>query len=168
MRRIGETAFPICCQKRYLGNGMPSISVTRLRIRSLRFLPQFGLRTMRSIAQVRKAPGFQGGALLPDRDWAFWTLTAWDSHEAMRQYMLAGDHKQAMPHLLNWCDEASVAHWEQDAEALPSWTEADHRMRTIGRNSKVLHPSPNHAAMTYRMPRTTGGGPITKAKAKAS
>ena len=147
---------------------MPSISLTRLRLRSLRFLPQFGLHAMRSIAQVKKAPGFQRGALLPDREWTFWTLTAWDSHEAMRQYMLAGDHKRAMPYLLKWCDEASVAHWEQDAEALPSWLEADQHMRTIGRISKVLHPSPNHTAMTYRTPRTTGGGPIRKATTKTS
>ena len=147
---------------------MPFLSLTRLRIRSIRFLPQFGLHAMRSIAQVRKAPGFTRGALLPDHDWTFWTFTAWESQEAMRQYMITGAHQRAMPQLLHWCDEASVAHWEQTEAALPSWEEADQRMRTIGRISKVLHPSPNHAAMTYRTPRTTRSGPITKATTEAS
>ena len=28
--------------------------------------------------------GFRGGSLLPDARWTFWTLTVWDSAEAMR------------------------------------------------------------------------------------
>ncbi len=81
----------------------------------------------------------------------------------MRSYMSTGSHKQAMPHLMYWCDEASGVHWTQEEEALPSWSEADRRMRTEGRASKVNHPSPNHADLTYREPRTTGGGPIQPA-----
>ncbi len=136
------------------------VSLTRLRIRSLRFMPLFGIHTLRSISQVKRAPGFRIGALLPDRSLTFWTLTGWDSQEAMRSYMTTGSHKQAMSHLMHWCDEASVAHWTQEEEALPSWSEADRRMRTEGRASKVNHPSPHHADLTYQEPRTTGGGPI--------
>lgn len=136
------------------------ISLTRLRIRSIRFLPFFGFHTLGALRQIRKAPGFLDGALLPDRAWTFWTLTAWDSQESMRRYMISGPHKKAMPHLLHWCDEASVAHWEQEDSALPSWTEADQRMRTSGRPSKVLRPSSHHADLTYREPRTTGAAPI--------
>lgn len=139
---------------------MPFISITRLRIRSLRFLPAFGLHTTRSLAQVRRSPGFRGGGLLPDRRWAFWTMTAWDGEADMRAYMLSGDHRTAMPRLLGWCDEASVVHWTQDDPALPTWTEADRRMRQEGRASKVRHPSPNHADLTYREPRLAFAGPI--------
>jgi len=142
---------------------MAFVSLTRLRIRSVRFMPQFILHAMRSQSQVKKAPGFQAGALLPDRSWTFWTMTAWDSAESMRAYMTAGPHKKAMPHLLHWCDEASVAHWEQAESALPTWTEADRRMRESGRASKVLHPSPEHASLSYRVPRTTRGGTIQRA-----
>jgi Domain of unknown function (DUF3291) len=134
------------------------VSVTRLRIRSFRFVPQFALHAFRSRRQVARAAGFQGGALLADRDWTFWTMTAWASQESMRAYMTSGSHHKAMPHLLHWCDEASVAHWTQPEATLPAWTEADRRMRELGRPSKVRHPSPRHAGLTYRPPRTTSGG----------
>ena len=152
---------------------MPFISLTRLRIRSLRFLPLFALHTWRSMRQVKRAPGFQTGALLPDKDWTFWTMTAWDSEDSMRQFMLSGPHKAAMPRLIQWCDEASVAHWTEpdtvaspqtldpNPEPLPQWSEADRRMRESGRPSKVKHPSPNHATLNYRTPRTTRSAKIT-------
>ena len=141
---------------------MAFVSLTRLRIRSIRFLPLFTVHTFRSLTQVKKAAGFQTGALLLDRSWTFWTMTVWDTQGSMRQYMSTGSHKQAMPHLLDWCDEASVAHWEQEGNALPSWAEGDKRMRSEGRASKVRNPSPQHATLNYRAQRTTAGGPIRR------
>jgi heme-degrading monooxygenase HmoA len=139
---------------------MIHVSLTRLRIRSVRFLPLFFVHILRTNRQIKRAPGFQHGGLLADRRWTFWTLTAWDSKESMRAYMTTGSHKQAMPHLLHWCDEASVAHWTQADATLPSWPEADRLMRDTGRASKVLHPSPQHASLTFSPPRTTGAGKI--------
>ena len=141
---------------------MTFVSLTRLRIRSIRFVPLFVLHTFRSLRQVKKAPGFQIGSLLADRSFTFWTMTAWQSSEHMRQYMTAGAHKRAMPHLLEWCDEASIAHWEQEDDVLPSWAEADKRMRESGRASKVRHPSPQHADLSFREPRTTTAGLIRR------
>ncbi len=143
---------------------MPFISVTRLRIRSVRFLPSFVMDFLRTRRQVRNAPGFQAGSLLADRAWTFWTMTAWDSQESMRRYMTTGPHKATMPHLLDWCDEASVVHGNQPEEALPSWIEADKRMRASGRASKVRNPSPQHATLSYRTPRTAKAGPISPAR----
>lgn len=131
------------------------VSLTRLRIRSIRFLPQFVVHTLRSRRQIRQASGYQTGSLLADRSWTFWTMTAWDNQESMRRYMISGAHKKAMPYLLEWCDEASVTHWEQADKALPPWHEADRRMRQTGRPSKIHHPSPNQATLQYRVPRTT-------------
>ena len=139
---------------------MAFISVTRLRIRAWRFLPGFALLTLRTRRQVQEARGFRGGALLPDRRRAFWTLTAWDSEADMRAYMTAGDHRRAMPKLLDWCDEASVVHWMQADPGLPSWETADARMRREGRPSKVRHPGPNHARLTFDAPRLAGAAPI--------
>jgi len=132
---------------------MVFVSLTRLRLRSIRFLPGFALYAVRSQMQVQKAAGFLKVELLPDKNWAFWTLTAWDSQESMRGYMTSGAHKKAMPHLMHWCDEASVAHWTQPDAVLPTWAEADKRMREIGRASKLNHPSPRHASLKYDPPK---------------
>ena len=142
---------------------MTFVSLTRLRIRSFRFLPLFALHTRRSLRQVKCAPGFQTGAVLTDRRWTFWTMTAWDSEESMRQFMLSGSHKTAMPHLIEWCDEASVAHWTQEEPLVPSWEEADRRMRESGRASKVRNPSPQHATLAFGSPRTTASAKIARA-----
>lgn len=129
------------------------VSLTRLRVRSVRFLPQFAVYTVRSNRQVSRAAGFLGKELLADREWTFWTMTAWESRAAMLAFMTSGAHKQAMPKLLDWCDEASVAHWEQENATLVGWDEADRRMRATGRPSKVRNPSAEHAGLGYREPR---------------
>ena len=149
--------------RRYNG-GMPFVSVTRLRLRSVRFLPSFALHTLRSLRQIQTAAGFKAGSLLLDRRWTFWTATLWDAEESMRQYRNTAAHKAAMPYLLQWCDEASLVHWTQEAEDVPPWTEADRRMRESGRISKVRFPSPHHADRTYRAPRTSAAGPIRAAR----
>lgn len=80
---------------------MPLISVTRLRVRSWRYLPGFAL----------------------------------------------------MVKLLDWCDEASVVHWDQQDATLPAWGEAYRRMVGEGRASKVRFPSAAHFAYQIPPPR---------------
>lgn len=79
----------------------------------------------------------------------------------MRRYIISGAHRKAMPKLLDWCDEASVAHWTQEAEDIPTWSEAVERMRSEGRVSKVRHPSPQHDDLSFARPRTAGAVAIT-------
>jgi hypothetical protein len=140
------------------------ISLTRLRLRSIRFLPGFAVYAIRSLKQAQQSGGFLKGDVLRDRSWTFWTMTAWDSQASMQRFMISGVHKAAMPNLLHWCDEASVAHWEQTNEDLPSWEEADQRMRSQGRPSKVRNPSPHHANLTYQAPLLTRNMPFAPAK----
>ena len=139
---------------------MAFVSITPLRVRSLRFMPPFALQAFGSLRQVKQASGFLGGSLLPDRQLTFWTTTVWRIGEDMRAYMKTGPHLKAMPRLLDWCDEESVVHWEQDDAEIPSWTEADQRMRSEGRPSKVRHPGPHHADLTYHPPRLSRAAPI--------
>lgn len=133
------------------------VSITRLRLRSFRYVLPFFLDTNASLKQATSAEGFLHGALLNDRNWTFWTATAWDGEASMRHYMRTGPHLRAMPKLMDWCDEASVVHWHQDGDALPGWGEAARRMRAEGRTSKVRHPGRHHADMSFAEPRTTGG-----------
>jgi hypothetical protein len=132
---------------------MAFISVTRLRLRSVRFLPVFILFSLRSARQAKRSAGNRGVALLNDAHFAFWTLTAWEDEAAMRAFMTSGIHRRAMPKLLNWCDEAAVGHWTQETGELPDWAEAHRRMVKDGRPSKVHHPSPDQQARRIREPR---------------
>jgi heme-degrading monooxygenase HmoA len=131
---------------------MAFISVTRLRIRSWRFVPLFIVAALRSSRQARRAPGNLNVALLREPKMVFWTLTAWANEASMRSFMMSGAHRRAMPKLLDWCDEAAVAHWVQDSEALPGWKEAHRRLIEDGRPSKVRQPSADHLSRTIPEP----------------
>ena len=122
------------------------VSVTRLRVRSLRYLLPFFWHSIMASRQAERASGFRGGKLAGDAKKTFWTVTGWDDEAAMRVYFGAGAHRRVMPKLLDWCDEASVVHWTQEGVGLPDMPEAHRRMVAEGRLSKVKHPSPSHAS----------------------
>ncbi len=129
------------------------ISVTRLRVRSIRFLIPFVWYNERTVRQIQRAPGFLEGTLFVDARRTFWTMTAWEDKTAAMAYRNTGAHKAAMPKLLHWCDEASVAHWEAEAGApLALPPEAHARMVADGRRSKVRKPSPDHQAWIIAPP----------------
>jgi Domain of unknown function (DUF3291) len=128
-------------------------SVTRLRVRSLRFLPAFLWRSLLSQRQVMRAPGFIGGRLLIDRELTFWTLTAWESEQAMKAFRGSGVHARVMPRLSEWCSEASYTHWTPTEETLPPWDDAYERLVAEGRLSRVAHPTKNHEDRRFPKPR---------------
>jgi hypothetical protein len=129
---------------------MALISVTRLRVRSFIYLPQFLRDTFKSMRQAEHSLGFLGGRLLVNAKNVFWTITAWKDEVAMNAYRTAGAHRSAMPKLLNWCDEAAVVHWNQESPELPSWQDAYRLMVKDGKLSKVNYPSPAQAL--HRIP----------------
>ncbi len=134
---------------------MPLVSITRCRVRSIWFVPIFMIHAQRSIAQVRNAKGCLSMALLKDKDHAFWTMIMWIDERSMKEYMTSGLHREAMPSLAAWADEASVVHWHQDHAERPDWNEAARRMKAEGRPSKLRHAGPHHTDMSFPAPRTT-------------
>jgi hypothetical protein len=132
---------------------MAFISVTRLRLRSIRFFPPFLWWGLLSGVQAKRAPGNLKATGLRDLHFTFWTLTAWTDEHAMRAFMLSGAHQRVMPKLFNWCDEASVVHWNQETAELPSWSEAHRRMVEDGRQSRVRYPSDSQRAKRVTPPR---------------
>ncbi len=132
---------------------MALIAVTRLRLRSLRYLPRFAWLAFRSRSEANRTPGHLATRVLNDARFTFWTMSAWDNESSMRAFMLNGAHRVAMRLLRDICDEASVVQWQQDSPTLPEWIEAHRRMVAAGRPSNVLHPSAAHLAGVIAEPR---------------
>jgi hypothetical protein len=128
-------------------------SVTRLRVRSVRYLPPFVWETFLSQRQAVRAQGFLAGGLLLDAHRTFWTVTVWESEQAMKAFRGTAPHAKVMPRLVEWCDEASSAHWAPADASVPSWTEAYEHLVADGRLSRVTHPSPAHDAREFAKPR---------------
>jgi heme-degrading monooxygenase HmoA len=103
-------------------------------------------RTFQSQRQVERAPGFVGGRLLVDTGWTFWTLTVWESEQAMKKFRSSGAHARVMTRLPRWCNEAAYAHWVATADLIPTWDEAHQRL-------VAEHPSENHTKRLFARPR---------------
>jgi hypothetical protein len=126
------------------------VSITRLRVRSWRFLPAFLFHAILSAWQARKAQGIQSATLLKDNWRTYWTRSVWNDEAAMKRFMASGNHRRAMPKLLELCDEACVGRWNQDDATPPIWDEVHRRMQLEGRRSKVKHPSA--AQLAFQIP----------------
>jgi hypothetical protein len=128
------------------------VSVTRLRLRSARFLLPFIVYSIRSTRQAKRSPGNVVTDATRDKHGGYWTRSVWDDEQSMRAFMMSGVHRRVMPRLLEWCDEAAVVHWGQETPTPPTWEEAHRRLVTQGRLSKVRHPSPAQATLDYPSP----------------
>ena len=129
---------------------MVFVSVTRLRVRDPQFMESFVASAMQAGGAAKVMEGCLSAALLMDGPSTFWTLTLWTDEAAMRDYALAGAHREIMPNLVDWCDEAALAHWTQDGTEPPAWSAAHRMLTEVGRRSRVRHPSPDHEA--FRVP----------------
>ena len=125
---------------------MYTVSITRLRVRSIFYMPLFTLHAMRTSTQAQKAEGILGVETRFEKNNVVWTKTVWAEESAMKNYRGSGAHQVAMRILSEMCNEASVARWQQESTELPTWEEAHRRMLTEGKQSKVKHPSPLQAA----------------------
>ena len=125
---------------------MYTVSITRLRVRSIFYLPAFMLHALRTMTQAQKAEGVHGVDTRFEKNNVVWTKTVWSEEKMMKNYRGSGAHQIAMRVLSTICSEASVARWQQEGTDLPTWEEAHRRMLTEGKLSKVKYPSPLHAA----------------------
>jgi hypothetical protein len=138
---------------------MPFNSLTRLRLHSIFTLAAFVRDVRASSAQLAQAPGFIEGAVLAEGRLVFWTRSAWESEATMKAYRDSGAHRAAMPKLLDWCDEACVAHWEGEIER--DWSALCTRMVETKRMSKVRRPTKAHQEKRFaRMLRWSPEQPI--------
>lgn len=136
------------------------VSITRLRVRSWRYMPVFVAIALRTAWQAKAAPGNAAVVLLGEAQRTYWTQTIWTDESAMRAFMRASVHRRAMGELATWCDEAAVAHWMQPTPQAATWDEAWRRMQREGRPSMVDGPSPAHQSLQIPAPQIGWFGEI--------
>ncbi|GAA0662281.1 hypothetical protein GCM10010193_11940 [Kitasatospora atroaurantiaca] len=106
-----------------------TVLASELQVRSLRHVPGFLLASLRAFQQARKSPGALGATLRtsPLRG-TFWTLSAWESREAINAYVMAEPHRTVMKSLRPVVAATVFTTWEAPAGAPPGWAEADRRI----------------------------------------
>jgi hypothetical protein len=71
----------------------------------------------------------------------------------MKAFRGTAPHAKVMPRLVEWCDEASYAHWTPSGASVPSEPEAYEHLLAEGRLFRAAHPSPAHDAREFAKPR---------------
>lgn len=107
------------------------VSITGLKVRSWKYIPAFWWHAVRSKIQADRAPGilFVGVKKI---NGVHHTLTAWQSREAMKSYIMSGSHKRAMPvfHKI-----ATGQTFGFEASRLPDWDEVHRLWREHGKDA---------------------------------
>jgi hypothetical protein len=135
---------------------MPILSMTRLRLKSIKLVPQFMWASETAVPQLRTASGFLCGKFLAELNLAMWTASLWFSGENMRAFYLSGAHRSLMPKLKDFACEAMVGHIIYDSSELPSWQFIYEELCKEGRYSDALsEPSDNHRNRNVAPPKFT-------------
>ncbi|MEU9075553.1 DUF3291 domain-containing protein [Kitasatospora sp. NPDC048538] len=113
------------------------VMASRFEVRSLSDVPRFFARSMTVWRQLRRSPGALGGSLIarPLRR-TFYTLSAWESREALDAFAAAEPHRSVMRGLRGTMRESTFTFWQTPVEQLPiTWADAHGRLdaqRTAG------------------------------------
>ncbi|MGP2436655.1 DUF3291 domain-containing protein [Streptomyces sp. JW3] len=114
------------------GKGAPDVHVfaSRFETRTLWGAFRFLARTPAVWRQVGRAPGAYGASLRarPFRR-TFWTLSAWESPQALKEFARAGAHGPAAGGLAGQMKDAKFVSWTASGDSLPAdWAEALRRL----------------------------------------
>lgn len=106
------------------------VSVTGLRVKSLRHLPRFWWHALRSFRQAQKADGVLSVAVR-NVDGVQHTLTCWPSRKQMLMFMRSGAHLQAIRAFRDIATGSTIGF---EADTPPSWEAAIAKWKAEGRN----------------------------------
>ncbi|MCG3042666.1 DUF3291 domain-containing protein [Streptomyces fenghuangensis] len=106
------------------------VMASRLEVGSLRHVPRFFRLSLASWRQARRSPGALGVSLIAQFGrGVFWTLSAWESREALYAYAGAEPHRSIMKRLRPVTKDSHFVFWTVPAERLPvPWEEARNRL----------------------------------------
>ena len=105
------------------------ISITGLKLNGPLSAPRFWWHALRSMTQAQRAPG-NLSAEAKRIDGIHHTLTVWNDKAAMRAYLVAGAHMQAMKAFRSVATGAVLGY---EADVVPEWSEVHEIWRTRGR-----------------------------------
>ncbi|MGA1801025.1 hypothetical protein [Rhizobium sp. HT1-10] len=105
------------------------VSITGLQLKARRHTVRFWWLAIRSMMQARQAKGnISTDARQINR--VHHTLTVWTDEAAMRRYLVAGAHLQAMKAFGSIATGKTLGYY---AERVPDWSEVHELWRTKGR-----------------------------------
>jgi heme-degrading monooxygenase HmoA len=111
------------------------VMASRFEVRSLKDVPRFFWKSLSAWGQVRKAPGALG-ASLEARPFGrvFYTLSAWESRDALHTYARTEPHKSVMTGLRATMRDSTFTFWEVPVDGLPiDWDDAKRRLEAQAR-----------------------------------
>ncbi|MEV6395408.1 DUF3291 domain-containing protein [Streptomyces sp. NPDC051907] len=106
------------------------VMASRFEVRSLKDVPRFFVKSLAAWRQVRSAPGALGASLIaqPTKR-TFFTLSAWESRDALYAYARAEPHRGIMSGLRETMRSSTFTFWETPVEQLPiDWDDARRRL----------------------------------------
>mmetsp|Transcript_25195 Transcript_25195/g.43507 ORF Transcript_25195/g.43507 Transcript_25195/m.43507 type:complete len:114 (-) Transcript_25195:529-870(-) len=98
------------------------VVVTYIKLKGISRLFRFFSLTSKVVQQLQSSQGllaYQLAGVVRE----FYTITAWENSEAMKQFARSGAHLEAMKRSREIADEGRTYMYE--AEAIPSWPEAN-------------------------------------------
>nr|WP_202437450.1 DUF3291 domain-containing protein [Streptomyces sp. SID5910] len=106
------------------------VFASRFETRTLWGALKFLARTPAVWRQVRGAPGAYGASLKAEPlKRTFWTLSAWESPEALKAFARSGTHAPTSRGLAAQMRDAKFAAWSASSDDLPvSWTDVRRRL----------------------------------------
>lgn len=106
-----------------------TITITSIRLKSLWYFFKLSWHGFKITMQVRKTSGF---IKMKNTGFGYlhYTITAWESEEAMRKAMQEGAHGAAMKESAKLATE--IGTYSYEAETFPSWKEAKEKIK-LGR-----------------------------------
>lgn len=110
------------------------VSITRLKLKSIWSLPKFAKQSNLIAQQAKASPGNLKVKLSNRWFRYFYTITHWNSKQAMQQFMINGDHKVAMTQWSRYASEVKAFGYEVDYP--PKWKEARLMVANKGRTTQ--------------------------------
>ncbi|MFD0273353.1 antibiotic biosynthesis monooxygenase [Kitasatospora sp. NPDC127111] len=106
------------------------VMASRFEVRSLRDVPRFFLKSLAVWRQLRTAPGALGASLVAQPlKRTFYTLSAWESRDALNAFAGSEPHRSAMTGLRSTMKDATFTFWDTPVERLPiAWPDAHERL----------------------------------------